>query len=800
MAAGFQMPENQFDPDSIDIETVTQGAQQRARAAEQIARGKLAQRALSTTMIQLSQNLFANREEPLIRLARVAQERTDLQKVGRERIAAEQEGGLLRQTREVVGLTRATHPEESDMYKSLTISLADYDKRIQENAVQVADLTKKEEDQAESVVRLSKEAVGASDVLRNLAAGFAGGVAGSIVTMGVSMATQAVVAGMEKVVVPAFDRATGNNMTAQRMNQQLGAVALQSGFSQSAVIEQLVNAGFTQGQVTQLRGGLLPEAMGAGQAELTQQRLDLSLTAQANRRQQESMGLPPGTPPLYYRNQGAALQMTPGPLFDWAVNGQYMDIGGQDSVQKMFASELNNVIRNNPAQLAALNTRFGESGIRVRPGTAAEREADRPAMAERGAGDLFQALEGNNLVIEGLNNNVNRLDEAMRLFSSGTKDFGAILENEASRVSFQNQIAGVELSRQRSLDTAQMQSGLQGLGQPILPAGTGIPGGGSAAFVRQFQTMQSQVEAFEAQGQQMLKSLVPDDLVNAYGQLGETIADLGVEAGNIQATQAMRGYEMQVTQARYAVEDLLAITGRGEGSEIGRMERQNLLMQRRLQLLQFEQQQRRLNFGIAVAGFQSIGLTGEERAANLRIARKEARVGQQQLDISQNIFGNQVQIVDEQNLRQLRLAAMSLENVVQTFRENKRLGEIGQLVAVTSRRQRQLEEQIGINLQTELQLSAMQDQFIEQLATQTNTLMTSSDHYLTASDRFKQAARSVRQSVDALDKSGLLTSSQGDKGLPPINLTVNGTVVSYKTLVDKIIEEVGRMAGLVGLR
>jgi hypothetical protein len=54
---------------------------------------------------------------------------------------------------------------------------------------------------------------------------------------------------------------------------------------------------------------------------------------------------------------------------------------------------------------------------------------------------------------------------------------------------------------------------------------------------------------------------------------------------------------------------------------------------------------------VAVAGFQAPGVTPEERQANVKAAQIEAEYAQKQLDIQQKIFGNQVQIVDIQNLR-----------------------------------------------------------------------------------------------------------------------------------------------------
>jgi hypothetical protein len=227
------------------------------------------------------------------------------------------------------------------------------------------------------------------------------------------------------------------------------------------------------------------------------------------------------------------------------------------------------------------------------------------------------------------------------------------------------------------------QAALQNLAQPLLPVGTGIPGGAGAGAVstdasgkQQLTTQQAaisqqkELNAYYAQGREELENTYKPAIIQAWGQaagqafqtqidgiakLGTEIAGLQAAISNDQVEQQTKHYNYQLFIARRTLSDIGGLTGRNFGagqSYLGVLEKQNLALSRQGQQLGFNLSQRQINFQTAVAGFQTPGVTPEERQANIAEAKIEAGFAQKQLDIQKQMFGNQVQIVDISNLRQ----------------------------------------------------------------------------------------------------------------------------------------------------
>jgi len=207
------------------------------------------------------------------------------------------------------------------------------------------------------------------------------------------------------------------------------------------------------------------------------------------------------------------------------------------------------------------------------------------------------------------------------------------------------------------------QAALQNLASPMLPVGTGQLGANADEQERiekstaRTQRLQDQLNTYYKQGEQILVDTfqVPQTLVNSIRATGQAIASTQAGIRNEQAAYQVAQYNYQLTIAKRSLADIGGLTGKNFGagqSYLGQLEKENLALSRQGQLLQFGLQQRQINFQVALAGFQAPGVTPEERQANVKEAEIEASYAQKQLDIQRQMFGNQVQIVDIQNLRQ----------------------------------------------------------------------------------------------------------------------------------------------------
>jgi hypothetical protein len=222
---------------------------------------------------------------------------------------------------------------------------------------------------------------------------------------------------------------------------------------------------------------------------------------------------------------------------------------------------------------------------------------------------------------------------------------------------------------------------LQNLANPPLPVGTGIRFGGTTADrqagqarvtpqLAAAQQEQDTLNAYYAKGQQIIEDTYKPAILRAFGQTGvaafsgllakatevsTTIASIQTGITNAQANYAAAQYTNELRIARRSYTDILQLTGqigRASGDNLGIYERQNLLLGRQAQQLQFMLSQRQINLQTALAGFTVPGLTPAEQNARVTEAKVETDYAQKQLDIQKKMFGNQVKIVDISNLRQ----------------------------------------------------------------------------------------------------------------------------------------------------
>jgi hypothetical protein len=193
--------------------------------------------------------------------------------------------------------------------------------------------------------------------------------------------------------------------------------------------------------------------------------------------------------------------------------------------------------------------------------------------------------------------------------------------------------------------------------------GTGIVGANAReqakinAGEKETIALQGTLNNYYDKGKQILLDTyqIPPLLVNSIQAVGQEIAGIQAHISNEQASYAVAQYNYQLFIAKRTLSDIGGLTGKNFGageSELGVLERQNLLLGRQGQLLQFNLSQRQINFQRAVAGFTVPGLTPAEQNARVQEAKIETSFAQKQLDIQTKMFHNQVKIVDIGNLRQ----------------------------------------------------------------------------------------------------------------------------------------------------
>jgi hypothetical protein len=158
---------------------------------------------------------------------------------------------------------------------------------------------------------------------------------------------------------------------------------------------------------------------------------------------------------------------------------------------------------------------------------------------------------------------------------------------------------------------------------------------------------QEAIDAQRAKGREqlILKGVDPKEL--------KQLEDFGVAIRDIQNRMTQKQTNLQV--AEYTNSLFLSKRALGDSVDLwnaihgtvkktyGGLEGQNIVLSRQLQLLGFAQQQRGINFNMAVAGFMAEGLTPEEIAARQDQAEYEAKIQQRQLNLSKRIAGNQYQ-------------------------------------------------------------------------------------------------------------------------------------------------------------
>jgi len=139
------------------------------------------------------------------------------------------------------------------------------------------------------------------------------------------------------------------------------------------------------------------------------------------------------------------------------------------------------------------------------------------------------------------------------------------------------------------------------------------------------------------------------DATSAVATYGQKISQLQIDMQWKQVNLQVKQYDEQLRVANRSLADAKEfVTGikQANSDGLGILENQNRQLTVQATLLQQAMAQRQINFQVAMAGFVAPGITGEERAARIEQAKKEAEFAQKQLDIQKEQFGISQQMVD----------------------------------------------------------------------------------------------------------------------------------------------------------
>jgi hypothetical protein len=773
LALGISVPENYDTPPRLRAGLNPFVA--RAQASLRTAQGTLPQRALSTSIVQIAENLLGGREGPLQRLAQVQNRLGDVNALadrGQVLRAAQVQAYIpFRAAREQIrGLNATGAPIPTELARGaaqLTKEFQGLQKQSAKNstALKIA---------SEDVERLAKTAVTGGDVLRNLAAGAVGGVAGGLVAGAVAQVGQVAIQGAVAALGPLIEKMTGFQGTTARVTGALSdATRASSGNVRAVVANAAAQTGLSKANYDALSPAIAQRtAIEAGNKNLTDQ-VDLLRASQNITRGGQSGPLgflqPGGGIPGLSRSTGGFLGSdfgaTPSTLE--TVTGQ---LPGRDSISQampFFAYTANNLLGGLPGLLSASNSqnelaspegqqtlkffnnqleKAGSSLKLLSNATDAQIGATREALKQAGAtADQIDQFTRDRLAIVGANGAPIAPGQGTQFLTQLNQ--GSVMPDpdlmlESMRGQIQATARQIQRELAQGLSNNQAAAALNNLAQPPAPLGRGILSPNAPQSVRdriasrqgEYDTAVGRNLAYGEPGEAFLDKLkVPQSLRQDLADVGRQIDDITGKMAQRQADNFWVDYNHNVDLAKRSVSDLVGLAGKtsvsvgGEAigaSKVGQREAQNLALSRESQLLGFNQQQNALNLQTALAGFGTQGLTGEERAARMEQAKKEAAIQQRQLDIGRTVAGNQYANTKEINERSLSDAEFQLNSL---FRQRDLVVDIQidqQQMAELEKTRQNILADIGSYTAAGNAAISAESQFITQFETATGTILT----------------------------------------------------------------------------
>jgi len=222
---------------------------------------------------------------------------------------------------------------------------------------------------------------------------------------------------------------------------------------------------------------------------------------------------------------------------------------------------------------------------------------------------------------------------------------------------FQAQIGaiyrGAEVSRQTEIPTdfftnliANPPPGM--VGRPwttgiTAPGVGGMEGRIGGAYGQRIQQTYEGMAPFIEKGRQELISLGQTEAeqaaiekeIGAVERLGASITNLQARSSNLQLGLEQAQYNEQLYLSERSLSDILGIMGKtgAQTSELGRLQRAQIMDSRELSRIQLARSQRELNLQLALSKLRAPGETAEERAVRRREAQIQVNMQQRELDI-----------------------------------------------------------------------------------------------------------------------------------------------------------------------
>lgn len=280
----------------------------------------------------------------------------------------------------------------------------------------------------------------------------------------------------------------------------------------------------------------------------------------------------------------------------------------------------------------------------------------------------------------------------------------------------------------------------------------GVPPEAIASFNRyrsEAQTAIDAVNAKAAEGERVLHDTlgVPMETIAQLRGFGQRIDEISQKQANLQLGLAYSQYNHQLFIAKRTLGDIAGLIGKSGGTEIGVLQRVDMLLGRQNQKLSFKSQligqqanelqlqlsQRQINFQRSIAGFTAPGLTPEERAARIEEAKIEADYAQKQLDfqkeqfdlqkqsyeLSKAQFENSIALQDALNTRAFTDQAAAIGEMIKAFQTQVEIAALEELKSAISAQRDQLVQDIQAQTSAEESFLKAEAQFATDLLTQT---------------------------------------------------------------------------------
>lgn len=661
--------ERQFEPSDEFIQ---------ASANLRLASGKLQQRSIPTTMVALAENLFGNREEPIKRLIEAQRKLSDFGRVDARKVGLEKEiGGA--QRRLDSGVREDGRPLSVRARQSIERDIADYSRQLEELAPQHKELS-------DAVDGLTRNAVTASDALKNLGAGAVGGVVGAIAGTLISAGAQAAFQFASMALGPSTERALGDPSTTARVQGALGgAIAQSGGYTSAAVSGQLAQTAIGPQSAAALSPELEARALNVAASQQTMAQLDLIRSAARINNENQN-----------YQGYDKSLLDTTGGVLGTFINGQ-------PSTREQLYDAMKVLEEVTPSSFGAggagsalkLEQEFGEGRaqkIEVAKNTLAsfieqveradgslqvladsanigsEANEDFARSAEKaGRTDWARLIRATGMTVSGYEGK-DPFRAALDAYNRGSIKIPAreILQSMESQLKAQR-FAQIEQLRNQKTTFIPEQWAIQQAGSPVTPDGRradeilrAMEVGGlradsdtvSKIMERSAGIKQRKTAGIEAAKETARLNLPTQDArefasaLDTVLDIGNQIASLRFDSGVKQAQLSANQFKESMRQAKIAAQDARGLAGMrpsaaynadGYVGNLGSLQRSEFFLGQRAARLSQAMSQRQINFQTAIAGFTAPGLTPEERAARIQQAKIEASYAQKQLDIQKQM-------------------------------------------------------------------------------------------------------------------------------------------------------------------